>query len=162
MQKFLFICLVFFSCKSFSQDSLSYKKYVDSVLLSRTNIPVKKIKAKDGPLRLRYFFNKQSKELSLIEVVEKFKDSLWIYNYQFVNGQLAMMNKYNNHPLGDKLRQNAFYYLKNYTVIYSEENKTKFLNLAREIKRAEELKLKAPNYYVNKIQGSLNSAQQKH
>ena len=83
----------------------------------------------------------------LIEVIQPNKnDRIWIYNYHFINGKLSMMNKYNNHALGDKKREIAFYYLKNNKIIYREESKTQIEEIDNQLKRAEELKLNAPKY----------------
>jgi hypothetical protein len=146
MRKLILLIVVFNSVKLYSQDSVYYKIQIDSILLTRAKMRVKKIKAENENLAIRYFYTKKTKELSAIEIKELAPKAIWLYNYHFINSKLIMLNKYNNHLLGDKLTANAFYYTKDNVLIYKEEHNTKFENLNEEIRRAEELKSKAPNY----------------
>ena len=147
MRTLIIIFLTFFLTKCYSQDSASYKRYVDSILIGRSKTKVKKIKTQVDGLHIRYFFQKATRQLELIEVIQPNKnDQIWIYNYHFINGKLSRMNKYNNHEVGDRKREIAFYYLKNSKIIYREESKTQIDDIDNQLKRAEELKLNAPKY----------------
>ncbi len=146
MRKLIILFFIFLLNKSFCQDSLSYKRHVDSILISRSRAKVKKIKTHVDSLEIRYFFEKNTKQLSLIEVIQpNMNDWIWIYNYHFIEGKLTMMSKYNNHAIGDKKRELALYYFKDNALVYREENKTQIEDIDDQMKRAEELKLKAPN-----------------
>ena len=69
-----------------------------------------------------------------------------IYNYHYIDSELTMLSKYNNHALGDKMREIAFYYLKNGSLIYRTENNTQIDNISYHIERAQLLKQTAPIY----------------
>jgi len=141
--------LILLSCliltRSFSQDSL-YKHQVDSILISRSKTSVKIIKVKSDNFRVRYFFKKDTKELALIEVSEQNGKIISIYNYHYIDGEFKMLSKYKNYPLADKMREKAFYYLKNGELIYKTENSAQIDNISFHLERAQQLKQTAPFY----------------
>lgn len=56
-----------------------------------------------------------------------------------------MISKYNNHPLRDKMKETAFYYLKKGELIYRTENNAQIDNISHHLERAQQLKQIAPS-----------------
>lgn len=136
---------IFLFNQAFCQDSL-YRKYVDSILISRSKSNVKRIKVKNSPT-VRYTYYRDSKELVFFDIFYPRRindEDNWYFNYHFVDGQLLMINKYNGRGIKDKRRKNAFYYFRNGLLVFKEENKTSIENPEKEFKIALDIKLKAP------------------
>jgi hypothetical protein len=140
----IFLSAIIFQ-NSFAQDSLLYKNKVDSILVSRSKSAVKTVKVKNDSFRIRYFFKKDTHELAVIEVEEEKGKDIVIYNYHYIDGKIVMISKYINHPSRDKMKETAFYYLKNGVSLYRTENNTQIEGISRHIERANELKNTAPS-----------------
>ncbi len=146
MPKLFFSFLIFYFNSSFSQDSLLYKTQIDSILLEDTNSPIKILKPKNNSSQIRYFLNEKSKMVSLIEVIEPIDREIYIYNYYFNNGKLVMLNLYNDHGSKDRNNESAFYYFKEDTLVYRQENRVKIIDLDYRIKKGKELQQNTPKY----------------
>jgi hypothetical protein len=146
MKKILFGLLVLAIInKCYSQES-AYKKLIDSTLLSRSHKPVKKIKVIGDSTIKTFYYEKVSKELSLIEVVSMDNNRIrWWYNYHFINGEFVMLNKYNGQSANNR-KANAFYYFKNDQLIFKEEHKAQMQNLETQVQVANNMRLNAPKY----------------
>ena len=137
---FLFFLLSYLYC--FSQNDMSYKNSIDSVLLSRTKSRVKKIRITIDTLNVRYFFTKKNDSLALIEIIDRNGRDSWVYNFHYINGQLAMLSKDNNRKSKDERFASAFYYFNNEKVVHKEENKTVVEDLHQLLHLAGKLKNK--------------------
>ncbi len=118
---------------------------MDSILVSRSKSPVKTVKVKNDAFRTRYFFKKSTDELAVIEVAEPHGKDIIIYNYHFIDGKIVMISKYHNHPAREKMKETAFYYLKNGVLIFRMEKNTQIDSIYHHLERANELKNIAPS-----------------
>src|SRR5437764_701966 len=108
--------------KSYSQDSLSYKLSIDSLLTQNLKEGHKRMSVsnkttKDDTL---YYFNKKSKQITYINLISlrsKTDKLPWELNYYFINGSIVLIRWRNSYPINNKKRQIAYYYLKNGAVV---------------------------------------------
>jgi len=149
MKLFITIALISFITPTWSQDSIQHKIIIDSILIQNSKKQLKRIKIKEGKGQILHHYNKKNKQLINIQIiVPPFIPGVipWSHNYNFINGELVMIVKWNGYPLKHKKRRIATYYFKDGNLIYREEKGTEIQNI--EVAKAEGLQLvhDAPGY----------------
>lgn len=149
MKYIVIIFLILFPLNSVAQDSLLYKHRIDSVLVYYSHRPMKRMKIKRNEKVIYYCYNRKSHKLIAVNIYEKKLDAdknSWVYKYNFINGELVMISKYNGRGIGDKRRAVAFYYFKDDKLVYLVENSTQIDNIELEKAKGLEFVNSTLNY----------------
>lgn len=144
---FLIITLICFLLSAQAQDSVFYKKSIDSALLLKK--PEKhRRRVEDGNMTF-YAYDRRTTQITFIQVHHRHSgDPLypWLYTFNFFNGELVRISKWNGYPLKHKQRQIAEYYLKSGMILFRNEAGTIIQDVDSQIARGKILVTNAPKY----------------
>jgi hypothetical protein len=147
MKLFLTITLICFLLSGQAQDSLLYKKSIDSALLLK--IPEKRMRRVVDGNMVFYNYHRRTKQITLIIIHHRHPDDPlrpWMYTYNFLNGELVRISKWNGRVLKHQQREIAEYYLKKGTVLFRKETGTAIHDIDSQITSGKTLAINAPKY----------------